>query len=346
MRRRVVITGMGTVNALATDLKAFWEALCAGRSGVSWIEQFDASAFKVRIAGEVKGWDPERVLEARTARRLDRFAQFALVAGIWAVEDSGLTFDKEDAYRCGVILGTGIGGMKEFEEQHSRCVAGGPSKISPFMIPKMIPNAAAGNISIHFGLCGPNTAVSTACASAAHAVGDALRIIQLDQADVMIAGGTEAVITVMGMGGFVSARALSTRNDPATASRPFDKERDGFVLSEGAGVVVLEELEHARKRSARLRRVAGLRQHGRCPSHHGAAPVRGGSGQGNGDGPARRPGQSRGGAVRQRPRHEHPAGRRGGNQGHQAGVRRARPAPGGQQHQEHARPHAGSQRRY
>jgi len=151
-----------------------------------------------------------------------------------------------------VILGTGIGGMKEFEEQHSRCVAGGPSKISPFMIPKMIPNAAAGNISIHFGLCGPNTAVSTACASAAHAVGDALRIIQLDQADVMIAGGTEAVITVMGMGGFVSARALSTRNDPATASRPFDKERDGFVLSEGAGVVVLEELEHARKRGARI----------------------------------------------------------------------------------------------
>jgi 3-oxoacyl-[acyl-carrier-protein] synthase II len=252
MTRRVVITGMGTVNSLATDLRAYWDGLLAGRSGVARIEQLDTSAFKVKFGGEVKHFTPEPVLDARTARRLDRFTQFALVAAAAAVKDSGLDFGKEDPFRCGTIIGSGIGGLNEFEEQHARYLDGGPGRISPFVIPKMIVNAAPGNISIHFGLRGPNTAVSTACASAAHACGDALRAVQWGYADVMIAGGSEAAITPMGLGGFISARALSQRNDdPQGASRPFDRDRDGFILSEGAGIVVLEELEHARKRGAK-----------------------------------------------------------------------------------------------
>jgi 3-oxoacyl-[acyl-carrier-protein] synthase II len=251
MTRRVVITGMGTVNPLSAEVKDFWRALCAGQSGIGLIEQIDTSAFKVKFAGEVKNFHPESILDAKVARRLDRFAQFALVAAISAVKDSGLDFSHEDPCRCGVIVGSGIGGLNEFEEQHARFMNGGPGKISPFVIPKMIPNAAPGNISIHFGLSGPNTAVSTACASAAHAIGDAMRAVQWDSADVMITGGAEAVITNMGLGGFISARALSLRNDnPKAASRPFEKDRDGFVLSEGAGVLVLEELEHARRRGA------------------------------------------------------------------------------------------------
>src|SRR5262245_54194208 len=253
MIRRVVITGMGTVNPLASDLKGFWEGLRAGRSGVGFIEQFDTAKHRVKIAGEVKNFAPETVVEAKTARRLDRFAQFALVAAHGAVKDSGIEFSKEDPFRCGVIYGSGIGGLWEFEEQHTRFMEGGPGRISPFVVPKMIVNAAAGNISIEFGLSGPNTAVSTACASAAHAIGDAMRAIQYDHADVMLTGGSEAGITPMGVGGFIQARALSNNNDnPKGASRPFDKDRDGFVLGEGAGVIVLEELEHARKRAARI----------------------------------------------------------------------------------------------
>jgi 3-oxoacyl-[acyl-carrier-protein] synthase II len=253
MTRRVVITGMGTVNPLGADLNGFWRDLCAGRSGVSLLEQFDTTHFKVKFGGEVKNFNPERVLDGRTARRLDRFAQFAFVAAIAAVRDSGLDTAREDPYRFGVILGSGIGGLNEFEEQHSRYLQSGPGKISPFVIPKMMANAAPGNISIHFGWCGPNTAVATACASAANAVGDAFRALQRGEADAMLAGGSEAAITPMGLGGFISARALSDRNDnPAAASRPFDRDRDGFVLSEGAGLVVLEELEHARRREAKV----------------------------------------------------------------------------------------------
>jgi 3-oxoacyl-[acyl-carrier-protein] synthase II len=253
MTRRVVITGMGTVNSLDSNLDGFWAGLCAGRSGVGFIEQFDTTAHRVKIAGEVKGFDPTTILEPRAAKRLDRFAQFALVAGHAAVADSGLDFGKEDPFRCGVIFGSGIGGLWEFEEQHTRFLEGGPGRISPFVVPKMIVNSAAGNLSIEFGLCGPNTAISTACASAAHAIGDAFRAIQYSHADVMLTGGSEAGITPMGVGGFIQARALSERNDdPQGASRPFDKDRDGFVLSEGAGVLVIEELEHARKRGARI----------------------------------------------------------------------------------------------
>jgi 3-oxoacyl-[acyl-carrier-protein] synthase II len=251
MSRRVVITGLGTVNPLSCDVKEFWRALCAGRNGISRIEQLDTSPFKVKFGGEVKNFQPETILHPKLVRHLDRFAQFALIASIAAVKDSSVDFAREDLYRCGTIIGSGIGGLNEFEEQHARFMQSGPGKISPFVIPKMIPNAAPGNISIHFGLCGPNTAISTACASAAHAIQDASRAIQQDQADIMIAGGSEAVITNMGLGGFISARALSLRNEsPETASRPFDKDRDGFVLAEGAGVLVLEELEHARRRDA------------------------------------------------------------------------------------------------
>jgi len=251
MTRRIVISGMGTVNPLSSDVKEFWHALCAGRNGIGLIEQIDTSAFKVKFGGEVKNFDAKTLLDAKVARHLDRFAQFALVAAISAARDSSVEFSKEDPYRCGVIVGSGIGGLNEFEEQHATFISRGPGKISPFVIPKMIPNAAAGNISIHFGLCGPNTAVSTACASAAHAIADAMHAIQLDYADVMIAGGSESVITNMGLGGFIAARALSLRNeDPQHASRPFDMDRDGFVLSEGAGILVLEELEHARRRGA------------------------------------------------------------------------------------------------
>jgi 3-oxoacyl-[acyl-carrier-protein] synthase II len=253
MTRRVVVTGMGTVNALATELRPYWDALLAGKSGIGPITLFDTSAFKVHFGGEVRNWNPELALDSKTARRLDRFTQFAMVAALAAVKDSGLDFDREDRERCGTIIGSGIGGLNEFEEQHDRYRDGGPGKISPFTIPKMIANAAPGNVSIHFGLCGPNTAVSTACASAAHAVGDAFRAIQWGQADIMISGGSEAAITPMGLGGFCAARALSLRNDaPQAASRPWDRDRDGFVLSEGAGIVVLEELEHAKKRGARI----------------------------------------------------------------------------------------------
>jgi 3-oxoacyl-[acyl-carrier-protein] synthase II len=253
MTRRVVITGLGTINAISSDIPTLWSALVAGKSGVGLVEGFDTSAFKVKIGGEVKGFKPETVVDRKTVRHLDRFAQFALVATHYAIQDSRLNMKAEDPTRFGVMVGSGIGGLSEFEEQHSRLEKEGPTRLSPFMIPKMIANSAAGIISIEFGLRGPNTAVSTACASAGNAIGDAYHTIQHGQADAMIAGGAEATITPMGLGGFIAARALSLRNDdPTTASRPFDRERDGFVLSEGAGIVVLEELERARKRGATI----------------------------------------------------------------------------------------------
>jgi len=253
MTRRAVITGLGTVCPLGTDTRTYWNGLLAGRSGITLIEQLDTTAFKVKFGGEVK-WQPEKHFDSKTARRIDRFAQFGVVAALEAVRESGLDFAREDPFRCGVIIGSGIGGLNEYESQHEKFErGGGPRGISPFVIPKMMPNAASGNVSIHYGLCGPNTAVSTACASAANAVSDALRCIQRDEADVMITGGCESTITNMGLGGFIAARALSERNDnPQAASRPFDKDRDGFVLAEGAGIVVLEEYEHAKRRGAHV----------------------------------------------------------------------------------------------
>jgi 3-oxoacyl-[acyl-carrier-protein] synthase II len=248
-----VITGLGTVNPLGLSVAASWEALCDGRSGIGPIEQFDASAFGVRIAGEVKGFDPANLPDPRDAKRMDRFAQFAVHAAIEAVRDSGLDPQSGDPYRRGVVLGCSIGGLNEFEAGHSSYLRGGPRRMSPFIIPKMMPNAAPACVAIPFGLMGPSAALASACASAADAVGDAFVILQRGEADVMLAGGSDATITPLGLGGFVAARALSTRNDdPQKASRPFDRDRDGFVLSEGAGVVVLEDLEHARRRGARV----------------------------------------------------------------------------------------------
>jgi len=253
MRRRVVVTGMSVVTALALDLNEFWEKLCAGKSGISLLQRFDVSDFKVRFGGEIKDFDPTEFVPERELRRLDRFVQFAMYGAHKAVKQSGVDFTQGDPWRHGVLVGSGIGGLNEIEEQHSVLFDRGPNRVSPFMIPKLIVNAASGNISVRFGLRGPNSAVATACASGTNAIGDAFKLIQNDMADVMITGGSEAAITPMGLSGFARMSALSTRNaDPQGASRPFDKDRDGFVLSEGAGIVVLEEYEHARARGAQI----------------------------------------------------------------------------------------------
>ena len=254
--RRVVITGVGAVTSLGLEARKVWAGMVAGRSGVGYITAFDSAAFQAHIASEVRNFKPKEVLDRREVRRLDRFTQFALYSSIMAVEDAGLDLPpatEEEATRIGVIVGSGIGGLIEIETQHRRLLEQGPGRISPFMIPKLMVNAASGNISIRFGLQGPNTAVATACASGAHAVGDAFRVIQRDEADVMITGGSEAAITPMGIGGFDAMRAISRRNDdPQGASRPFDRDRDGFVMGEGAGILVLEELQHALGRGARI----------------------------------------------------------------------------------------------
>src|SRR4051794_11825983 len=252
-RRRVVITGMGVVTALGETLDEFWSGLCEGRSGIGPLTLFDTTEFKVHFGGQVHNWDPAARFGTKEARHLDRFAQFAMAASLAAVDDAGIAFDTLPPHACGVIIGSGIGGRHEVENPHSALMGKGPSRISPFTIPKLMVNAASGQISIRWGLRGPNSAVATACASAANAIGDAFKIIQDGHADVMITGGSEAAITHMGLGGFAAMRALSTRNDdPTHASRPFDRDRDGFVLAEGAGVLILEEETLARKRGARI----------------------------------------------------------------------------------------------
>jgi 3-oxoacyl-[acyl-carrier-protein] synthase II len=249
MTRRVVVTGMGTVNPLAHNVPDYWRALLAGKSGIAPIQQFDHTAFKVHFGGEVKDWHPEKLIEPRLCHRLDRFAQFAMTASSQAIKDCGIDFPREDPFRCGAIIGSGIGGLNELEEQHTRYEQGGPGRIKPLVVPKMIANSASGTVSIQYGLMGPCTAVATACATSNHAIADAFHAIKWDLADVMVTGGAEAAITPMGLGGFASMKALSERNDdPERASRPFDRDRDGFVLSEGAGILVIEELEHARRR--------------------------------------------------------------------------------------------------
>jgi 3-oxoacyl-[acyl-carrier-protein] synthase II len=253
MPRRVVITGLGAVTALGTTPEALWSGLVEGKSGVAPLSLFDTTEFKVHFGGQVHGWDGPARFGVKEARHLDRFAQFALAAAQDAVADSGINFEAYPPERSGVMIGSGIGGLNEFETQHSICIERGPSRISPFTIPKLMVNAGSGHVSIRWGLQGPCSAVATACASAANAIGDALRFIQAGLADVMIAGGSEAAITHMGLGGFAALRALSTRNDdPPRASRPFDRDRDGFVLAEGAGVLILEEESIARARGARI----------------------------------------------------------------------------------------------
>ena len=254
MNRRVVITGLGVVTSLGEVVDEMWENLCAGKSGIGPVTRWDISKYPARFGGECARFDIGNYgVDVREAKRLDRFAQFGLAAAVSAVGDSALDFTKEDPFRAGVIIGSGIGGIETLEEQNKVLVQRGLSRVSPFTVPRLMVNAASGNVSIRFKINGPNTAVATACATGTNAIGDAYRLIQHDMADMMIAGGSEAALCELGMASFVAARALSTRNDdPQRASRPWDKDRDGFVMAEGAGVIVLEELEHAKKRGARI----------------------------------------------------------------------------------------------
>jgi len=251
--RRIVVTGLGAISPVGNDVPAMWDSLLKGKSGVSKITAFEPSKFTSQIAGEVKDFDPLKHISFKESKRMDRFVQFGIVAAKEAFQDSGIDIQKEDPYRVGVLVGSGVGSLHVVHEQCRNYDTKGPSRISPFMIPLIIVNEAAGNISIVLGAKGPNSCVATACASGSHAIGDAFRIIKYGDADVMVAGGTEGCITPMGVGGFCSLKALSCRNDaPEKASRPFDKDRDGFVIGEGAGVVILEELEHAKKRGAKI----------------------------------------------------------------------------------------------
>ena len=251
--KRVVVTGIGAVTPVGNDVPAMWEALLAGRSGIGPITSFDASAFDSRIAAEVKGFDPAQYLTPKEIKRTERFTQLAVAAAKQAATDASLRLDGEDPFRYGVIIGSGMGSMALIEEQHNVFLAKGPNKLTPFMIPMLICNMAPGRVAMDLGFKGPNFCTTTACASGAHAVGEAFRTIQHGAADVMLAGGTESCITVMTIGGFCALMALSRRNDaPTKASRPFDKERDGFLIGEGAGVLVLEELEHAKQRGAKI----------------------------------------------------------------------------------------------
>ncbi|MBF85598.1 MAG: beta-ketoacyl-[acyl-carrier-protein] synthase II [Acidobacteria bacterium] len=253
MKRRVVVTGVGLVSSLGIGTEENWKALCAGRSGIGAITRFDASEFSVRIAGEVKDFDPLQFIAKKDVKKMDIFIQYAIAAAEFAVRDAGLEVTPEVASRVGVFIASGIGGFTTIEREHRSLLKDGPRKISPFFIPASIINLAAGQVSIRFGAKGPNSATCTACSASAHAVGDAFEIISRGAADVMIAGGSEAAITPLGVGGFAAMRALSTRNDePTRASRPFDRDRDGFIIGEGAGVVVLEEYEQARARKAPL----------------------------------------------------------------------------------------------
>jgi 3-oxoacyl-[acyl-carrier-protein] synthase II len=251
--RRVVVTGIGLVSSLGIGTEANWTALCAGHSGVDSITKFDASQFATRIAGEVRGFDPLQFIEKKDVKKMDVFIQYAIAAAQFALDDACFKVTPENSTRVGVFIASGIGGFTTIEREHRALLEGGPRKISPFFIPSAIINLAAGQVSIRFGARGPNSATCTACSASAHAIGDAYEIILRGAADVMVAGGSEAAITPMGIGGFGALRALSTRNDePDRASRPFDKDRDGFIVGEGSGVVILEEYESARRRGARI----------------------------------------------------------------------------------------------
>jgi 3-oxoacyl-[acyl-carrier-protein] synthase II len=274
----VWITGGGVVSPLGNDIQGFWDQLIAGTSGAGPITRFETTAFETRFACEVKGFTFEGILDRKDAKRMDRFVQYAVVAAHGAIRNAGLDLEKIDCNRAGVIIGSGIGGMETFEEQHLALVQKGPRRVSPFFIPMMIIDMASGQVSIQFGLKGPNFATVSACASGAHAIGEALRLIRAGDADVMLAGGSEATITPMAVAGFSSSRALSTRNDdPQRASRPFDQDRDGFVIGEGAAVLVLESEAHARRRGAQpLCELAGYGASG--DAYHMTAPCVDGEG--------------------------------------------------------------------
>jgi 3-oxoacyl-[acyl-carrier-protein] synthase II len=277
-KRRVVVTGLGAVTPLGLTVQDFWTAMLEGKSGAAPITYFDTSAFDTHFACELKGYKATDYLDRKAAQRMDPFAQYAVIAADQAIADSGLPVKDLDPDRAGVIIGSGIGGMISYHAQFTNLLQGGPRRISPFFIPMLIPDIACGQISIKYGLKGPNYATVSACATASHAIGDAYRIIQVGDADVMVCGGSEAPITPMGLGGFNAMKALSTRNDaPDRASRPFDAQRDGFVMAEGAGVLILEELESARARGARIHaEIVGLGF--TADAHHLTAPPDGGEG--------------------------------------------------------------------
>jgi 3-oxoacyl-[acyl-carrier-protein] synthase II len=281
-RRRVVVTGLGTVCPVGNSVKEAWSNIQAGKSGVTRITRFDASPFASQIAGEVKGFDIGTVLTPKEARRVDLFIHYGIAAAAEAIKDAGLEAHPKDAERVGLNVGSGIGGLTLIEETHKAMLEGGPRKISPFFIPGAIINMISGNLSIMYGFKGPCLSMVTACTTANHCIGDSGRLIEYGDADVMVAGGSESTVCALGIGGFAAARALSTRNDdPATASRPWDTDRDGFVLGEGAGVVVLEELEHAKARGARIYcelvgyGVSADAHHITAPSEDGAGAARG-----------------------------------------------------------------------
>jgi 3-oxoacyl-[acyl-carrier-protein] synthase II len=277
-RRRVVVTGLGIVAPVGVGVQQAWSSILAGKSGITRITRFDASAFTSRIAGEVKGFDPAQYLPAKEVRRFDTFIHYGLAAAIESIKDAGLDLDRLDRERVGACIGSGIGGLPLIEDTHDAMTAGGPRKISPFFVPGSIINMIAGQLSIMYGLRGPNLALVTACTTSNHCIGDGGRLIEYGDADVMIAGGAEATVSPLGVGGFCAARALSTRNeDPEGASRPWDRERDGFVLGEGAGMLVLEEYEHARARGARI--YCELKGYGMsADAHHITAPCEDGAG--------------------------------------------------------------------
>ena len=253
MKRRVVVTGIGIVSPLGIGIEENWSAVCNGKSGIGPITRFDVGSFPVKFAGEVKGFEPEQFMGHKEIKKMDRFIHFAVAAGQSALDDLGFKITDENAERVGVQVGVGLGGLPAIEKYHDTYKERGVRKITPFFIPMVIANLASGQISIHTGAKGPNTCVVTACATGTHSIGDAARLVQYGDADVMIAGGTESVITPLCVGGFHAAKALSTRNDdPQSASRPFDKDRDGFVIGEGCGVVVLEEYESAKKRGSKI----------------------------------------------------------------------------------------------
>ena len=278
MKRRVVLTGVGLVSALGLDTESTWSGLLQGKSGVGPITRFDASDFSSKIAAEVKDIDPLAYVDTKNARKIDLFILYAIVASDVAVKSARLSVTRENAERIGVYIGSGIGGFGTIEAQHTNFLNKGPRKISPFFIPASISNLATGQVSIRLGTTGPNSATCTACSAGCHAIGDSFKIIERGAADVMIAGGAEAAITPMGVGGFAAMRALSTRNEePERASRPFDRDRDGFVIGEGSGIVILEELEHARRRDASiLAEIVGYGMSG--DAHHITAPPEDGSG--------------------------------------------------------------------
>ena len=277
MANRVVITGMGVVSPIGNDVETFWNSLKENKRGFGEITYFDTTDYKVKLAAQVKDFDPKQYMDPKTARRMEPFSQFAVAAAGQALAQSGIDMEKEDPFRVGVSVGSGIGSLGAIEREHKKMLEKGPGRINPLLVPMMICNMAAGNVAIQYGLKGKCINVVTACATGTHSIGEAFRSIQCGEADVMVAGGAEASITGLGVAGFTALTALSTNTDPATCSRPFDKDRDGFVMGEGAGVVVLESLEHAQKRGAVI--LAELAGYGAtCDAYHITSPAEDGSG--------------------------------------------------------------------